>query len=71
MAKKSCNLVLKVDENGQIEHTDVKGNVGSMFAVMAATYAYLIDKYELDAEDVIARFGDSIHDAIDSKQSKD
>ena len=71
MAKKSCNLVLKVDENGQIEKTEVNGNIGSMFAVMAATYAYLIDKYELDTEDVIARFGDSLHDAIDSKRSKD
>lgn len=71
MAKKSCNLLLKVDENGQVEKTEVSGNVGSMFAVMAATYAYLIDKYELSTEDVIARFSDSLKDALDTKASKD
>lgn len=71
MTKKSCKIVLNVNENGEVEHTDVTGNVGSMFSVMAAAYAYLIDKYELNAEDVIARFSDSIHDALDSKQSKD
>lgn len=71
MAKKSCNLVLKVDDNGQIEKTEVHGNIGSMFAVMAATYAYLIDKHELNTEDVIARFSESLHDALDTKQTKD
>ena len=71
MAKKSCKIILNVDDNGQVEHTEVTGNIGSMFSVMAAAYAYLIDKYELDTEDVIARFGDSLHDAIDSKRSKD
>lgn len=71
MSKKSCKIVLNVDENGQVEHTEVTGNVGSMFSVMAAAYAYLIDKYELDTEDVIARFSDSLYDALDSKQSKD
>lgn len=71
MAKKSCNIVLKVDDNGQITKTEVNGNIGTMFSVMAAAYAYLIDKYELDTEDVIARFGDSLHDVLDSKQTKD
>lgn len=71
MAKKSCKIVLNVDDNGQVEHTEVTGNIGSMFSVMAAAYAYLIDKYELDTEDVIARFSDSLHDVLDSKQAKD
>lgn len=71
MTKKSCKIVLIVDDNGEVEHTEVNGNIGSMFAVMASAYAYLIDKYELDTEDVIARFSDSLYDVLDSKQSKD
>ena len=71
MAKKSCKIVLNVDDNGQVEHTEVTGNVGSMFAVMASAYAYLIDKYELDTEDVIARFSDSLHDVLDNRQPED
>ena len=71
MSKKSCKIVLNVDDNGQVEHTEVNGNVGSMFAVMASAYAYLIDKYSLDPEDVIARFSESLHDVLDTDKPKD
>ena len=71
MAKKSCKITLNVNDNGEVEHTEVTGNVGSMFAVMASAYAYLIDKYELDIDDVIARFSDSLYDVLDTDKPKD
>lgn len=62
---KSAYISIEVNEAGELSKTQFSGNVGSMFSAVGALIAYLIEKHELNANDILNILTASVLAAIE------
>jgi hypothetical protein len=66
-----AKINLECDKDGNMTKSIIGGNVGSMFSMISATFAYLIENHNLDVEQVLNTMNTSVKTALETIPTDD
>lgn len=66
-----AKLNLECDKDGNMTKSVIGGNVGSMFSMLSATFAYLIENHNLNADQVLDTMNTSVKTALETTPADD
>lgn len=66
-----AKIHLECDNDGNMTKSIIGGNVGSMFSMLSATFAYLIENHNLDVEQVLNTMNTSVKTALETLPADD
>ena len=66
-----AKINLECDKDGNMTKSIIGGNVGSMFSMLSATFAYLIENHNLNVEQVLETMNTSVKTALETLSADD
>lgn len=66
-----AKINLECDKDGNMTKSIIGGNVGSMFSMISATFAYLIENHNLDVDQVLDTMTMSVKKALETMPADD
>lgn len=66
-----AKINLECDKDGNMTKSVIGGNVGSMFSMLSATFAYLIENHNLNVEQVLNTINTSVKTALETLPADD